>query len=76
MLSTVVGDYYGRVYVRDNVLQHNHADDTLSIFKAKSQFLIHVARRSIKVTNTHGNKRRSGTESFVLKRVVSRPFYD
>jgi len=35
MVSTVVGDYSGRVYVRGNVLQHNHADDTLSIFKAK-----------------------------------------
>ncbi|THX67822.1 kinase-like protein [Aureobasidium pullulans] len=52
MVSTVVGDYSDRVYVRGNVLQHNHADDTLSIFKAKS-----------------------GTESFVVKR-VSRPIYD
>ncbi|THX67085.1 kinase-like protein [Aureobasidium pullulans] len=53
MISTVVGDYSGRVYIRGNVLQRNQADDTLSISKAK----------------------KSGTESFVVKR-VSRPFYD
>jgi hypothetical protein len=35
MVSTVVGDYSGRVYVRGNVLQHNHAGDAFSIFKAE-----------------------------------------
>jgi hypothetical protein len=34
-VSTVVGDHSGRVYVRDNVLQQNHTDNTLSIFKAQ-----------------------------------------
>jgi len=35
MSSTVVGDYSGRLYTRTHILQHNHADDRLCIFKAE-----------------------------------------
>ncbi|KAI0406392.1 kinase-like protein [Xylaria palmicola] len=44
MVSTVVGES-GRVYVRGEVLQRNHKDHSLSIFKAESENKSFVVKR-------------------------------